>query len=558
MTPCLRITLLLVVAGAAPALAQDSTVSGGFRLPVRLSGDISMGSDLYQATGITPRRPGSAWHTSLTPRLTLLGEFSIGLDILLSSEGSEFRQNMSQLGFNPSYKWATLHLGDFSRNLSSYTVSGTRLRGAGLDLRPGIFRFSVQTGRLQRAVAAGAGGLGYTRHLTAASIGVGRESGSFLDVIVSHAADDTTSLAAVLNDTLLLDTIPASLRPRYEVRPQENAVVGTQGQLYLFQRRFSLKGEGALALITRDLGSPAADPASVSGGSTASALVPLTLSTSGDYAWKLDGSFNVGPASLRAGYEYVGAGFTSLGLAYVISDRRSYTLGGSGRMLGNRLMVQGQVQHQNDNLLGQKTSTTNRDAFAGSATMMISRNVMTSFSAMTSGVANDAAVDTFVVDNHALALTANTAIQHHLASHQASLSLSWSMQRTHDGNVVTQIPDVTVHNVSAAWQVGLRPGLSVAPSLSYAVTSSPTTAAQRNVFLGARAQARLGPVRASFSATQTYANSRGVFAILGQAAYTLPFDGRLSLQLRHVRYGAVGNRPAFTESFVTMSIVRSL
>lgn len=549
-----RALVFLIVSVRLAAQAPESP--SRFGQPVQLSGEVAVGSDLYRATGISPRRPGSAWHTSLTPRLTLLGEFNVGADILVSSEGSQFRQNVSQFGLNPRYRWATLHVGDFSRNLSSYTVQGTRVRGAGLDLNPGIVRFSVQGGRLQRAVADGAGGLGYTRHLVAASVGLGREEGSFIDLIAFRAKDDTASLAAVLSDTLLLDTIPAALQPRYQVRPKENTVVGTQGQFYLFHRALNVKGEGALALITRDLDSPAADPAMVSAGGIAGKLVPLTLSTSGDYAWKLDASYAAGPASIRAGYDYVGAGFTSLGLAYVINDRRSYTLGGSDRLFGNRVTLQGQFQHQNDNLLRQKASTTNRDALAGSASVIVSRNVMANVSVMTSGIANDAAVDTFVVDNHALAVTANAALQHRLADKPAALTLSWSMQRTHDGNAVTAIPDAGVRNVSAAWQVTLKPGLSVAPSLSLAETSSPGSASQRNMFVGGRAQARLGAVRSSFSATKAWANSRGIFTVLGQGSYALPLDTRLVVQLRHARYDAVGTRPGFAESFATTSITR--
>jgi hypothetical protein len=558
MTARRRLCLILaaVAAGASTVRAQGIPSLPGFPTPVRLTGDMVVGSDLYTASGILPRRPGSAWHASLTPQLTLLGEFTVGFDILLSSEGSAVRQSMSQFGLNPHYKWATLHLGDFSQSYSSYTVQGTRVSGVGLDLRPGIFRFSFQTGRLQRSVSAGAGDLGYTRHLFAASIGIGREQSSYVDLIFMRAKDDTASLTAAQHDTLLLDTIPVALRPRYDVRPQENAVVGTQGQVTLFSRRLTLKGEAAAAVITRDLTSPAANPSSVSGGGTAGGLVPLTLSTSGDYAGKLDASLALGAVSLRGGYEYVGPGYTSLGLAYVINDRRSYTLGGSVRLLENRVTVQGQLQHSNDNLLRQKATTTNRDALMASAAVLFSSSLTASLSVMSSAIGNDAAVDTFFVENRSFAFTANTAIQHHLLGRQATLSLSYALQTASDANVVTRVPDVTVHNASAAYQVTLAPGLSVAPSLSYATTSSAGASAQHNVLLGVRAQSRFGHARASFNASQTYSNGRGVFAVTGQLGVPVPLGGRLTVQLRHNRYAAIGSRPAFTESFASMSVAR--
>ncbi len=551
------LSLAVLAAAAGAARAQDvAPPSPFFPTPVRLSGDMVVGSDFYQASGIDPRRPGSAWHASLTPQLTLLGEITVGLDILLSSEGSQFRQNMSQFGLNPRYKWATLHVGDFSQSYSAYTVQGTRVSGVGLDLRPGIFRFSFQAGRLQRSVAAGAGDMGYTRHLFAASIGVGREQGSYVDLIFLRAKDDTSSLAAAQHDTLLLDTIPVSLRPRYDVRPQENAVVGAQGQLALFEHRLTLKGEAAAAVITRDLTSPAADPASVSGGGTAGGLVPLTLSTSGDYAGKLDASLALGVVSLRGGYEYVGPGYTSLGLAYVINDRRSYTFGGSARLLDNRVTVQGQLQHQNDNLLRQKATTTNRDALLASAAVLFSSSLTANLSVMRSVIANDATVDTFVVDNRSFALTLNGAYQHHLLGKPATVTLSYALQTASDANVVTHVPGVTVHNASAAYQLTLTPGFSLAPSLSYATTSTGGTASQHNVLLGLRGQSRFGHARASFNASQTYSNGRGVTAVSGQVTVPVPLDGRLTVQLRHNRYAAIGARPAFTESFAIMSVSR--
>jgi len=45
--------LVVLALGASAAQAQDSAVAGaGFRLPVRMSGDVVVSSDLYGASGI--------------------------------------------------------------------------------------------------------------------------------------------------------------------------------------------------------------------------------------------------------------------------------------------------------------------------------------------------------------------------------------------------------------------------------------------------------------------------------------------------------------------------
>jgi len=552
--------LLVALAAALPAQETAVAPRPGLlaRLPVRFTGDVNSTGELYGASGVAARRPGESWRASVNAQLTFLNSFSVGMSFLVSSEGSQLRQNVGQFGIDPRWRWVTLHLGDFSRNLSTYTVQGTRLRGAGIDLRPGILRFSLETGRAQRTVAAGgAGNLAYQRSLTAALIGVGREDGSFLDVLVMRAKDDPASLQQAFTDTLLLDTLPVALRPRYDVRPQDNLVVGSQGQATLLGRRLVLKGEAAVAVMTHDVESPAATPTGVSGGGSLGSLVPVTLSTSRDYALRFDGTYSGAAGSLSAGYEYVGPGFTSLGLAYVINDRRALSLGGSVRLLGGRVNLQGQLQHQNDNLLGQKSSTTGRDAQVLSASAMVTPRLTTALTVMRSTIRNDASVDTFLVDNRSLALTANAAMQTTLFGLRSSVSLAYAFQQAADGNVVTRIPQVTVHNVSAAVQVTVSRALTLAPSVSLATTRMVGSPTQQNVFLGLRAQGRFGTFRPSAALTRTFSSGRSVTSLTGQVGYALPWEARLSLQARHVRYGAIGAHPAFNESFLTLSVARS-
>jgi len=548
----------LSTVGAAQGTSEVAPPRGfSLPIPARASGEIVMTGEAYKAAGIDARRPGQAGRISMSPQLTLFGSFSVGVNMLVSSEGSQFRQNISQFGISPRYKWATFHVGDFSQNYSAYTVQGTRVRGGGVDLRPGIFRLSLQGGRSQRVVSGGAGNQAFRRNLYAGSVGIGREQSSFIDLLVLTAKDDPSSLDSALQDTLLLDTIPVALRPRYDTRPQENLVFGTRGQLSLFGRRFVLAGEGAVAAITRDVEAPPVDPSSVAGGNAVGDIIPLTLASSGDYALKLDGTVNLGAGGLKGGYEYVGAGYTSLGLAYVINDRRAYNAGGNVRLLRNRVSLQGQYQHQNDNLIGQKATTTNRDAVMASLSALLSRNVTATVTGMNSVIANDAVVDTFVVDSRSLALTANTAVQTALGGMRTTVSVAYAFQRTSDANIITQIPRITVHNLSTSVQLALSKRVSVTPSVSYAVTNTEGGERQSNLHAGFRGQGRFGNLRPSVSFSQTYNNGRAVTAATGQLSYALPWEARLSLQGRHSRYAAVGNRPAFQESFLTLSLARS-
>src|SRR5690606_12852495 len=93
-------------------------------------------------------------------------------------------------------------------------------------------------------------------------------------------------------------------------------------------------------------------------------------STYGDIAHKaelelrryaLPGSTTESPRSLSAtiGYRYVGAGYVSLGLASLPADQRAVNGRVSARFRTWTASLQG--MRQNDNLIGQKLSTTTRN-----------------------------------------------------------------------------------------------------------------------------------------------------------------------------------------------------
>ena len=173
---------------------------------------------------------------------------------------------------------------------------------------------------------AGAGAT-YARSLVAGLIGLGRETSSYVDLMFVKAKDDPSSVPQAQIDTLLLDTIPVALRPQQQNRPEENLVVGLSGQAQMLATRLVVAGDAAGALITRDLTSPRPRIRPPSRfGRVLNALIPLQLSTGGDYAYHLHGTLDLGSASLKAGWQYVGPGYTSLGLSYVINDREGYDL----------------------------------------------------------------------------------------------------------------------------------------------------------------------------------------------------------------------------------------
>lgn len=556
----------LAGAGDRPAAAQMADTVGGSGTPawlrsvVQVSGSAAMVSELYRAHGTAARRPGAAWRLSLSPQVALFGGMSMGLDLLLSSEGSDVRQNINQVGLHPGWSWGRVHLGDFSERISDYTMQGTRIRGAGIDLNPGLLRFAIQGGRAQRAVAAGAEAAVYRRTILTGRLGVGRDEGSFIELQLLKAKDDPGSVeSALVLDSLLVDTIPEGLRPDFATTPQENLVAGLAAQLSLFRRALLLRAEGGAGLTSRDVRSREIPADSVDLPAFLEDYFPTRISTHADYAYRFDGTLALRVVNLRGRYEYIGAGYNSLGLPYLINDRRNYEMRGALRLLQNRVQLQAQFGHQNNNLLRQKLETTSRNT--GSVNLMTrwSDRITTSIGFNRNIISNDAAVDTFVVDNMSSSIMTSLFLQQNIFDRPGVFSLAWSVHETTDGNVVLPVPNVQMHNLTTSVQVPITDQVSLAPAVSAVLTRIEGGSAQRNVYLGFRGSGRFldGRLRASANVSRTFSSGREISGATANLSFPLPVGTTLALQARHNRYGAFGRRPAFQESFAGLTVSRS-
>ena len=168
----------------------ESFISKNFSV----SGGINFYGELYSISGIAARRPSSTGRLLIHPTFTFFNTFSIPVEIILSTEGSSARQNINQFGINPGWGWGKAHLGDFSESYSDFTLNGIVIRGGGIDLNPGIFRFSTVAGFTQQAVNGGAQNGSYKRFLIASKIGVGKDNSSHIDFIFLRSKDDVSSL----------------------------------------------------------------------------------------------------------------------------------------------------------------------------------------------------------------------------------------------------------------------------------------------------------------------------------------------------------------------------
>ena len=185
--------LTLFYSSFSSAQENDSTSQNFVQKNFSISGEVGAYGELYSMQGQPKRRPSSTGRIFFRPTLNLFGLFQIPFEFLLSTEGSSARQNINQFGINPKWDWGSLHAGDFTEEYSQFTLSGIKIRGGGLNLTPGNFRFSTAAGFTQRSVPGGAQDGSFKRFLFTAKIGYGNEETSFVDFIFLRAKDEVSS-----------------------------------------------------------------------------------------------------------------------------------------------------------------------------------------------------------------------------------------------------------------------------------------------------------------------------------------------------------------------------
>jgi hypothetical protein len=465
--------------------SQDTTTHTSLlQREANISGEFGMYGELYSISGRTARRPSSTGRIYLSPTLTFFNSLTVPLQFFISSEGVSARQNINQFGINPSWKWGTAHLGDFTETYSDLTLNGINVRGGGITLQPGILRLSLLGGITHRAVSGHAQYGAYRRALWGGRIGVGQKKSSYIDFIYLKSKDDINSLSqnsksisvlapngnesftigsvqliqwASVNSSstvkielsrdggstfeLLFDNQPAtgavnwtvtgpetfqaiirvtsdddpsitdisdypfsigtgnqtppSVSPgftnNFAVTPQENTVVGTAGQLKFPGSHFTIRAGLNGSIFTRDLRSSKLNTDSVHISSFFKTFQQPLTSSNVDYAANMQAEANFSSFNARMTYKYIGPGYHSPGLAYLISDQQQISTYSSFNVAKMRATLQ--WAHQNDNLIHQKQFTTARNrfglSFGGLITPFWSSNISTNIISLQNNALND-------------------------------------------------------------------------------------------------------------------------------------------------------------------------
>ncbi|MBX9785506.1 MAG: hypothetical protein K2X48_19665 [Chitinophagaceae bacterium] len=332
--------------------------------PFKINGSIGASANFYSSNEPIATRPPFGWNIygNFTP--TVYG-IALPVSFVINQYGKSYQQPFTMFGLSPTYKWAKLHLGYRTMQMSPLIFDGQSFRGVGLELNPKLIRFGAFYGKLNRKInedtTSGRFALPqFSRIGYGIKLGVGNNK-NFIDFIYFHAKDDSTS-AKVINKTNL--------------RSQENTVLGSAFKITLL-KKITWTTDAAISGLTQDLAdAKIKTPASGSLEKLFGKLMPYRNSTIASYAGQSSVSIAIKGYTTNIGYRRVQPDFKSLGTPYMLNDVELINWMNNLNLSKGKLNITASISNQHNNL--KKNLTSELQTFVSSMNInaMLSKSLM--------------------------------------------------------------------------------------------------------------------------------------------------------------------------------------
>lgn len=333
-----------------------------------MSGGISAMANFNHTSGIDRRFDPFTWRLNANLNFNLLG---INAPFFASISDGNTLYNLPSYAFygiSPTYKWATLHLGDRSMNFSPYTFSGHNFFGSGVELKPGKFHFSAMYGRLKRAVAED---LNSRQSLDPAfkrmgwGVKVGYNDGkNGMSVILFKAKDE-------------IGSIPVP-QQAIKVKPQENVVLGLVGKKQL-GRVLSLSVDYARSALTLDQMGPVLESRPTDLDATMAGLFQPNATSGYHNAVKSSLGFKTRFGQFNLHHEWIDPGYRTLGALFFNNNMENITASTTTAFFQNKVAISANIGIQRNNLDNRASQSARR--FIGSVTSSLKVNDNLNFNA---------------------------------------------------------------------------------------------------------------------------------------------------------------------------------
>ncbi len=286
-------------------------------------------------------------------------------------------------GLSPSYKWATLHIGDRTMTFSPYTLANHSFRGIGLELKPKKFRFAAMYGRLRRAVAEDLENPNniepvYKRKGWGVSIGY-EDKEDAIQLIVFSAKDDSTSIPSILYNS--------------EIKPAANTIFSVTGKKKLSDK-ISIEGDYAYSAFTRNQNAEVVNE-EINFAKKMLGLFQPTMSSSYNLALKTSLNIKFNFADVAIIHERVQPGYRTLGALFFNDDFENWTLSTQTSLWKKKIVLSSNFGLQRNDI--KNTADNQLIRFIGSANMTITPNEKLNINASYSNFRNTNKIRTSII-----------------------------------------------------------------------------------------------------------------------------------------------------------------
>ncbi len=317
---------------------------------VDILGSAAFNASSYDINGIAPRQGRYQYNFRFNP-IVEYDELILPIRIIASEQGAQFGEPYLEFGIRPKYKWVKMHLGYSQMQLSPLIMRHQTFLGTGVELNPGLFRFSSFYGRLRKPSSDISKQIlqpQFKRTGWGGTIGIGTKK-NYVDLVLFKAKDDLSTLSNVSDS--LRSTIPA----------QENLITGITSRLNLFKELIDFHFDITGSAFTRNIRT---DDISLEKQDIPDFLYQLyTPRITSQINWAGESKLTVNFDNSKAGvsYERINPGYRSLGINYLSDDVENITLHGSTKLFERKLFISGRYGIQHDNLNKEQTSKTQRN-----------------------------------------------------------------------------------------------------------------------------------------------------------------------------------------------------
>lgn len=451
---------------AQSVVGQESTNKWQFKGNMGIYGDFySMTSDT--AGAIKARRPGSVGRLVVNSTLTY-GEFSLPISLMLSvgqksailpAQGSlnliEFIKDPSnRIGIAPKYKWIQVLLGTQVPRYSELSVGDLPQFGAGINLTPGLFRFSCFVGTTQLAIeedtTKNIQGV-YARKMYSAKIGYGKEEDSHVYFITTLMKDDTTSLK-----TKPINTMP------------QNGLLSSIDYRIKISKQVYMKGEVAASAFTRDSRSK------LVGDENATISLPPSIfkvqeSSRFNYATILSIAKDGKIFGIKLKGKYIGDGFVPLGYPFMQNDVMDLTISPRFNLFKDKLQLSFSFGKRFNNLSGARSATTTQTLVSADINLQITKGLSFTSSFSNFDFRNSITQDTLKVQMSTFSLGMSPTYTYMGTKNMHVLTILYSKNIFTDFNTVTgEMNDNNSQNVLLTYlMANLSTPLNMSATFSY-------------------------------------------------------------------------------------------